>query len=186
MCIRDRLVTTEGYLDAEVVVISRTMAILAAVPFSERICTVRVQVSPHTGRVYVATDGGTNTFASPMHLEALAGAPLQRVAAAFPPPTTAQPCAPLVLRTAPGAPRGLSVDVSAGHVALDWSNVGGASSFVLDVGVAPGRTNLSVSLGPDSHSSFSNVPPGTYYLRVRGANAFGGGHSSNEVRVVIP
>jgi hypothetical protein len=180
------LVTTEGYLDAEVVVISRTMAVLAAAPFSERICTVRVQVSSHTGRVYVATDGGTNTAARPMRLEALAGAPLQSVAVAFPPPPTTQPCAPLVLRTAPGAPRGLSANVSGGNVALDWTNVGGASSFVLEVGVAPGRTDLSVFSGPDSQSSFAHVPSGTYYLRVRGANAFGGGRPSGEVRVVVP
>jgi len=180
------LVTTEGYLDAEVVVISRTMAILAAAPFSERICTVRVQVSPHTGRAYVATDGGTNTAARPMRLEALAGAPLQSVAAAFPPPPTTQPCAPLVLRTAPGAPRGLSANVSGGNVALDWTNVGGASSFVLEVGVAPGRTDLSVFSGPDSQSSFAHVPSGTYYLRVRGANAFGGGRPSQEIHVVVP
>ena len=76
--------------------------------------------------------------------------------------------------------------MSAGHVALEWTNVGGASRFVLEVGAAPGRTDLSVVVGPDSQASFSGVPPGTYYLRVRGANAFGGGHPSNEIRVVIP
>jgi len=57
---------------------------------------------------------------------------------------------------------------------------------VLDIGLAPGRTDLSVLLGPDSRASFAAVPPGVYYLRLRGGNEFGGGRPSSEIRVVVP
>ena len=52
--------------------------------------------------------------------------------------------------------------------------------------VAPGRTDLSVYLGPDSHTAFAGVPSGTYYLRLRGGNEFGGGRPSQEIRLVVP
>ena len=44
---------------------------------------------------------------------------------------------------------------------LDWTNVGAASHFVLDVGVAPGRTDASVFQDASTHVVFANVPPGT-------------------------
>ena len=56
---------------------------------------------------------------------------------------------------------------------------------VQDVGLAPGRTDLSVYLGPDSHTSFAGVPSGTYYLRLRGGNEFGGGRPSAEIVMVV-
>jgi len=34
--------------------------------------------------------------------------------------------------------------------------------------------------------SFSGVPPGRYYVRVRGVNRRGIGPASNEVRVTVP
>jgi hypothetical protein len=57
---------------------------------------------------------------------------------------------------------------------------------VLDVGFSPGRTDLQVYLGPDSHTAFANVPSGTYSLRLRGGNEFGGGRPSAELKVVVP
>ena len=57
--------------------------------------------------------------------------------------------------------------------------------FVLDVGFAPGRTDLSLFLGPEPFARFSGVPPGTYYLRLRGGNEVGGGRPSDEVAVRV-
>jgi hypothetical protein len=76
--------------------------------------------------------------------------------------------------------------VTGRDVTLQWQNLGAASHFVLDVGLAPGSTDASVFLGPDSHAAFGNVPPGTYYLRLRGGNEFGGGRPSQEIQVVVP
>ena len=69
---------------------------------------------------------------------------------------------------------------------LAWTNVGEASNFVLDAGLAPGRTDLTFSIGASSPVVFPNVPSGTYYLRVRGTNAFGVSQPSNEVVLAVP
>jgi hypothetical protein len=70
-------------------------------------------------------------------------------------------------------------------VILTWTNIGAASSFVLDVGFAPGRTDLSLFLGPEPFARFSGVPPGTYYMRLRGGNEVGGGRPSGAIAVTI-
>jgi len=88
--------------------------------------------------------------------------------------------------SAPGAPRDLAAVVHGGDVAVSWTNVGAASVFLLDVGVAPGQTTLTVQVSSQSQAAFAAVPSGTYYVRLRGANAFGIGRPSTEVRVVVP
>lgn len=99
---------------------------------------------------------------------------------------TGSTCDPLVLLTAPGPPRGLRASVAGATVSLAWTNIGGASGFVLEVGLATGRTDLATSHGPEPSATFANVPPGVYYVRVRGANEFGGGRPSRELQVVVP
>ena len=94
-------------------------------------------------------------------------------------------CGPLTVLTAPGAPRAVQAAVAGHTVVLTWTNIGAASEFVLDVGFAPGRTDLSMNLGPDTRATFSDVPPGTYYLRLRGGNSFGGGKPSAEVAITV-
>ena len=87
--------------------------------------------------------------------------------------------------TAPGAPQHLAARVSGSTVSLTWLNVGGASAFVLEAGFAPGHTAIAVTLGPEGAATFTDVPPGTYYVRVRGGNEFGGGRPSAEAVVVV-
>jgi hypothetical protein len=53
------------------------------------------------------------------------------------------------------------------------------------VGLAPGRTDLSVFMGWEPNATFFDVPPGTYYLRVRGGNLIGGGQPSAEIVVRV-
>lgn len=86
----------------------------------------------------------------------------------------------------PGAPRDVAAAVQGHDVTLTWTNAGAASAFLLDVGVAPGQTALTVALSWQSQAAFATVPPGTYYVRLRGANVFGTGRASTEVRVVVP
>ncbi|MCC6990770.1 MAG: fibronectin type III domain-containing protein, partial [Acidobacteria bacterium] len=87
---------------------------------------------------------------------------------------------------APGAPRNLVASVSGHDVSLTWRNVGDATAFVVDVGLAPGRTDVSVYHDGGTAATFTGVPSGTYFVRVRGGNTFGGGRPSNEAVVVVP
>lgn len=87
----------------------------------------------------------------------------------------------------PRGPSGLTASVAGTGVTLAWSAPSGApadevpTSYLLEAGSAPGTSNLaSVNIG--NVTSFSaNVPPGTYYVRVRGVNARGVSDASNEV-----
>ncbi len=151
-------------------------------------CGVRLQTSPHTGRIYVAT-GGSNYYGAPrVGLIAFGGQPLalQGTASLNASVSVSNTCAAAVVRTAPGAPRNLRSSVTGRAVSVGWENVGGASRFVLEAGLGTGRTDVSVFLGPDPRVSFADVPPGTYYLRLRGANEFGSSHPSAELRLVVP
>lgn len=150
-------------------------------------CGVQAVVSPATGRAYVLSGGGTY-FGQALEAQltgALLGTPGPIEVSGLDPAVRGN-CGPLHLASPPGAPRRLTASVGAGAVSFAWENVGGASQFTVDVGVAPGRTDLSIPLGPDSKWTIANVPPGTYYARVRGANTFGGGRPSSEVAVVVP
>jgi hypothetical protein len=175
-----------GFADSEVTLFGRAMERLGSAVLATVICPARIEVSPHTGRIYVTTNGANNTGALPTVLEVFAGVPLRSAGRVTVSPLGQTSCRGARLRTAPGPPRGLHATVNGRDVALDWTNVGGASAFVLDVGLAAGRTDLSLFLGPDSAAAFRQVPSGSYYLRVRGGNAFGGGRASEEVRVVVP
>ncbi len=152
-------------------------------------CGVHVRVSAHTGRIYVLDGGGDSTTGpTPHRFQVYSPASGQwlnvdigRTAGLSP-----RTCTTLTLLTAPGPPRHVRATVSGRDVTLRWQNLGAASHFVLDVGFAPGRTDASVFLGPDSHAAFANVPSGTYYLRLRGGSEFGGGRPSREIQVVVP
>ena len=153
-----------------------------------------VVTSPHTGRLYLARfnllsqcprcGGGTSNVT----FEALDATTYASLGAPVTPPTIfpwEYTCSLTVL-SAPGPPRDVTATVSGADLTLRWTNVGSASGFVLDVGFASGRTDLQIHVGPDATFHASDVPPGTYYLRIRGGNEMGGGRASNEIRVVVP
>ncbi len=153
-----------------------------------------VATSPHTGRLYLARfqlltqcprcSGGTSNVT----FEALDATTYESLGAPVTPPTIFNweyTCSLTVL-SAPGPPRDVAATVNGSDLTLTWTNVGSASGFVLDVGFASGRTDLQIHLGPDTTFRAANVPPGTYYLRLRGGNEMGGGRASREVRVVVP
>jgi hypothetical protein len=160
-------------------------------------CGVPAAFSPHTGRLYVVESEGRGlqkegvTYSYYLGVfDAATGRRLDSrdVTRAAGLPTLPNNCGPgpIAVITAPGAPQGLTAAVTGRNLSLAWTNVGDASSFVLDVGLAPGRTDLTFSIGATSPVTISNAPPGTYYLRVRGTNAFGVSRPSNEAAVVVP
>lgn len=153
-----------------------------------------VATSPHTGRLYLARfnmlsvchlcGGGTANVT----LEALDATTYASLGGAVTPPTVfnwEHTCS-LTVVSAPGPPRDVAATVNGSDLALSWTNVGGASGFVLDVGFGSGRTDLRIDLGPDPSFHAVAVPPGAYYLRIRGGNELGGGRASSEIRVVVP
>lgn len=162
-----------------VTVFTRGLTPLASGPIEG---THSIHISPHTGRMYIAAGQFHGIYGGDLHLAVFDSRTFQPLGAFTQPDGSAR----LNVFTAPGPPRALAAAVTGHDVALSWTNVGAASGFVLDVGLAPGRTDLSVYLGPDPHTSFSGVPSGTYYLRLRGGNLIGGGRPSQEIQLVVP
>lgn len=153
-----------------------------------------MRVSPHPGRGYLLfnTGGGGKYYGailtSLMAFDAakLAVLDSRDVTAAFGSNTDNCQGLPLSLVTAPGAPRDLTVSITGRDVSLAWRNVGDATSFVLDIGLAPGRTDFSVYRDGSTTAAFTGVASGRFYVRVRGANAIGGGRPSADTVVTVP
>jgi Tol biopolymer transport system component len=95
----------------------------------------------------------------------------------------------VALGAIPGAPVGLTVSVTQSSVTLMWlpPASGAASSYVIEAGSAPGLRDLANFSTGTAATTFmaTNVPAGTYFLRVRAANFGGSGPPSNEVAVVV-
>ena len=144
----------------------------------------QLAVSPHTGRLYV--NRMDYYYSTPWSTLVAFDSATYRAVEPEVVRSAGTSCGPLRVLTAPGAPRDVRATVGGNTVSLAWKNVGDASDFVLEAGSASGRTDLVMHLGPATQMSFAGVPPGVYYLRLRGGNAFGGGRPSNEVRVVVP
>jgi hypothetical protein len=90
----------------------------------------------------------------------------------------------------PGPPIALSSSVSGSTVTLTWARPlsgGAATTYIVDAGSAPGVSNLASIDTQSAAPSFvaPGVGPGTYFVRVRGANAGGAGPPSNEIAVVV-
>lgn len=168
----------------------RNLRPVASIPEVDGKCPTRLTVSPHTDVAYLFTGGGdfygSVTDAVMTAIDLSGRTAPRRVNLSQTLALGRSACVYPVLTTAPGPPRDLTARVEGRDVALTWRNVGAASHFVLDVGLAPGRTDLSVPLGVEPRAAFSGVPPGVYYLRVRGGNEFGGGRASDERRIIVP
>lgn len=156
-------------------------------------------VSPHTGRLYVVDSVGGGEFygqKSPIHhyLSVFEGATWRfvesrEITAAAGVPAGSNSCSslPIAVVTAPGAPRQLAVSVTGRDLALSWSDGGGiTAAYVLEVGLAPGQTIATITLGTRPSAAFSQVPPGRYTARMRTVNPFGVSRPSNEVTIVVP
>jgi hypothetical protein len=95
-----------------------------------------------------------------------------------------------VRNLAPGAPTNFRASVSGFTAQFSWtpptpSTTGVPVSYVIDAGVAPGTTIVSLPAGTGTSFTVPGVPSGTFYVRVRAVNASGSGPASNEVKLVI-
>ena len=91
--------------------------------------------------------------------------------------------------TPPDPPMALQAAVAGSTVGLRWTDnpVGTAvAGYRLEAGSAPGLSNLvAVALPPSPQSFAALAPPGTYFVRLRAANAAGLSAPSNEVMVTV-
>ena len=89
----------------------------------------------------------------------------------------------------PGAPAGLrAASAAVGTVTLNWSAATGpVSTYLIEVGSRAGQADLrTVDLGSTSTTlSASDVPRGTYFVRVRARNGCGTSAPSNEITVTV-
>ena len=95
----------------------------------------------------------------------------------------------IAMAFAPLAPS-LTASESGSRVDLQWTlpvHSPAATRYVVEVGSATGLSNLgTLELGPLPTLLVPTVPPGTYVVRVRAANATGVGAASNEVVLTVP
>jgi hypothetical protein len=89
---------------------------------------------------------------------------------------------------APNAPGPLSASVAGGVVTLSWGAASGnATTYVIEAGTASGIANIGTLPTGVLDTTFTTpAPSGTYFIRVRAANASGLGPATNEVVVVVP
>jgi predicted phage tail protein len=81
----------------------------------------------------------------------------------------------------PRTPAGLSVSWQGTVATLTWGASEGATAYIVEAGTAAGISNIA-SFSVGAVTSYAvDVPPGTYYVRVRAANAVGTSAPSNEV-----
>ncbi len=96
----------------------------------------------------------------------------------------------------PDVPLTLGAGVDNQRLTLQWDAVDRSAAealdaatpfaYVLEVGLAPGSSNLGTyPLGRNTTVS-APVPPGRYFVRVRAASACGLGPVSNDVAVTVP
>lgn len=90
---------------------------------------------------------------------------------------------------APDPPTAATATASGTWVTVGWAAAltgSAASSFVIEIGTAPGATTLpTVSVpAPGTQTTFE-LPAGTYYLRVRAVNALGASAPSPEATVTV-
>jgi hypothetical protein len=87
----------------------------------------------------------------------------------------------------PSAPGNFGAVITGFSVQFSWTAPtagAAATSYVIDAGGAPGTTAISLPVNGLSHT-VPGVPPGTYYARVRGINAFGSGPPSAEFKIIV-
>ena len=97
---------------------------------------------------------------------------------------------PAHAQSAPGAPTNLTASSSGSTVTLQWTAPSSGTppaAYVIEAGSSSGAANLAnLNTGTTATSySASGVPAGTYFVRVRAANASGAGGPSNEVTLVV-
>ncbi len=89
----------------------------------------------------------------------------------------------------PGGPEDFDVVVNGRGVTFSWAAplTGGAVvGYVIEAGSGPGMSDIARAPVAGTSVSAPNVPPGTYYVRVRAVNGTGPGEPSAEIALVVP
>jgi hypothetical protein len=91
---------------------------------------------------------------------------------------------------APGVPSGFTATASGSVVTLAWTAPATGdppTSYVIEAGSAAGQTDIAnFDTGTNATTlAVFNVPPGTYFVRVRALNSAGASAPSNEVQLVV-
>ena len=85
----------------------------------------------------------------------------------------------------PVSPSPFTYSQSGSFVVLAWAGAAGAEDYVIEVGAAPGLSNILVQ-GLGATTSVSTfAPAGVYHARIRARNRCGAGPASNEIVVTI-
>ncbi len=92
---------------------------------------------------------------------------------------TTPACVPL------GTPSPFAVTVSGRFVVLNWAGVAGATEYLVEVGSAPGGSDLLVAPVGNVTAISTNADPRVYFVRIRARSACGSSPPSNEVVVRI-
>ena len=89
---------------------------------------------------------------------------------------------------APPLPPRLIVRAQGLDVSLNWGSSGGCgpTSYVVQAGSAPGLANIAVVNVGGGLGLAATAPPGVYYIRVIGSNAFGSASSQELVARIAP
>jgi endonuclease/exonuclease/phosphatase family metal-dependent hydrolase len=92
-----------------------------------------------------------------------------------------------VVGAVPPAPAHLTAVVNGSSVTLTWSAPPAAiTGYRIEAGTAPGWSDAATAVIGDTTSvTASDVPAGTYYVRIRAIGADGESRASNEVVVVV-
>lgn len=90
--------------------------------------------------------------------------------------------------SSPSPPSHLTATTTGGTVVLQWTAAAGnAAEYVIEAGSVSGANNVAVVPTGHLDTALSTAaPPGSYFVRVRAANAFGVSAPSNEIVVVVP
>ena len=80
----------------------------------------------------------------------------------------------------PDAPRNLQVAVNGSTRVFTWSRVAGVQDYVIQIGSAPGQSNLLDTNTTQTTYTWT-ASPGVYYARVYGRNSCGSGPNSTPI-----
>jgi glucose/arabinose dehydrogenase len=89
----------------------------------------------------------------------------------------------------PDAPSALLGSTANDRLTIVWTGALGHTSYVMEAGRSSGASDVfagNVGTLPGVQVPLAAVPPGTYYLRVRGVSACGLGPASAELVVTVP
>jgi hypothetical protein len=135
------------------------------------------------GTTFTAIVGGSGTFfvrvrsGNPVGVSVPSNEIVISVGGSTPPPL-------------PGAPSNLQISATGSTVTLTWlgpASGGPVTTYVIQAGSSSGSSNLANFETGSTATSFTatNVPAGTYFVRVRASNSAGVGAASNEVAVLL-